>query len=82
MNNLKVNFIASVNEDRIKDVDAIAKELQNLGCTIDNILSFSGVITGSAAAGISLNDLKIEGIKNVEPDRKVKAISKPTDAKK
>jgi len=29
MKELKVNFIASVNEDRIKDVDAIAKELQN-----------------------------------------------------
>ena len=53
-----------------------------LTCGFDNILSFSGVITGSAAAGISLNDLKIEGIKNVEPGREVKAINKPTDAKK
>ena len=82
MKNQKVNFIASVNDDRIEDVDAIAKKLQDLGCTIDNILSFSGVITGSTTTDISINDLKIDGIKNVESDRKVKAISKPTDAQK
>jgi hypothetical protein len=82
MKNQKINFIASVNDDRIEDVDAIAKKLQDLGCTIDNILSFSGVITGSTTTDISINDLKIDGIKNVESDRKVKAISKPTDAQK
>jgi hypothetical protein len=82
MKNQKINFIASVNDDRIEDVDAIAKKLQDLGCTIDNILSFSGVITGSTTTDISFNDLKIDGIKNVESDRKVKAISKPTDAQK
>jgi hypothetical protein len=82
MKNQKVNFIASVNDDRIEDVDAIAKKLQDLGCTIDNILSFSGVITGSTTTDISINDLKIDGIKNVESDRKVKALSKPTVEKK
>jgi hypothetical protein len=78
----KINFIASVNEDRIKDVEVIAKELQDLGCTIENILSFTGVITGSAKSGISINDLKIDGIKNIEPDRNVKAISKSIIPKK
>jgi hypothetical protein len=82
MKELKINFIASVNEDRIKDVEAIAKELQELGCTIDNILSFTGVITGSTTSGISINDLKIDGIKNIEPDRNVKAISKSIIPKK
>jgi len=38
---------------------------------------FLGVITGSTTTDISINDLKIDGIKNVESDRKVKAISKP-----
>ena len=76
MKNQKVNFIASVNDDRIDDMEAIAKKLQDLGCTIDNILSFTGVITGSTVSGISLIDLKIDGIKNIEPDRNVKAISK------
>ena len=77
-----MNFIASVNEDRINDIEAIAGRLRNLGCTIDNILSFSGVITGSASSTISLNDLKIDGIKNVEADRKVKAITNVSTSKK
>jgi len=72
----KINFIASVNDDSIDDIKAIAKKLKSLGCSIDNILTFSGVITGSTASNISLDDLKIDGIKNVEPDRKVKAINK------
>ena len=82
MKNLKINFIASVNEDRIDDIDAIAKRLKDLGCIIDNVLSFSGVITGSTSSNISLTDLKIDGIKNVEPDRQVKAITKLTGIKK
>ena len=82
MDSPKMNFIASVNEDRINDIEAIAGRLRNLGCTIDNILSFSGVITGSASSTISLNDLKIDGIKNVEADRKVKAITNVSTSKK
>jgi hypothetical protein len=76
MKNPKISFIASVNEDRIGDIEAIAKSLKDLGCIIDNVLSFSGVITGRTSSGISLNDLKIDGIRNVEPDKKVKAIGK------
>lgn len=76
MKSSKINFIASVKDDSIVDIKAIAKKLKNLGCTIDNILIFSGVITGSTASDISLDDLKIDGIKNVEPGRKVKAITK------
>jgi hypothetical protein len=82
MENPKINFIASVNDDSINDIEAIAGRLKDLGCTIDNILSFSGVITGSASSTLSLKDLKIEGIKNVETDRKVKAISKSVVTKK
>jgi hypothetical protein len=76
MKNPKINFIASVNNDRIGDIEAIARSLKNLGCTINNVLSLSGVITGSASSEISLNDLKIDGIKNVEPERKVTATNK------
>jgi len=72
----KIHFIASVNENSIDDIKSIAKRLKKLGCRIDNILTFSGVITGSTASNISLDDLKIDGIKNVEADRKVKAIYK------
>ena len=82
MKNLKINFIASVNEDRIDDIEVIAKRLKDLGCIIDNVLSFSGVITGSTSSNITLKDLKIDGIKNIEPDRQVKAITKLTGIKK
>lgn len=76
MEGSKINFIASVNEDSIDNIRAIAKKLKRLGCTIDNILTFSGVITGSTDSNISLNELKIDGIKHVELDRKVKSINK------
>ena len=82
MNSLKINFIASVKDDSINDIEAIAKKLKALGCTIDNVLSFSGVITGSASSNITINDLKIDGIKNVELDREVKAISQSNVTKK
>ena len=82
MNNPKINFIASVNDDSIDDIETIAKRLKDLGCTIENVLSFSGVITGSTSSNITLNDLRIDGIKNVELDRKVKAISKSTGTNK
>jgi hypothetical protein len=74
VNNPKINFIASVMDDRIIDIEAIAKNLKDMGCTIDNVLAFSGVITGSASCGTSLSDLKIDGIKNIEQDREIKAI--------
>jgi len=71
--NQKVNFIASVKEDRISDIAVIARNLEGLGCTIENILTFSGVITGSVTPGTSLTGLKIDGIKNIEHDRQIKA---------
>lgn len=76
MKNQKINFIASVSEDRIEDIEAIAKKLRDLGCEINNVLSFSGVITGSSPSEIPLKDLKIDGIRDVEPDRKIKTIKK------
>jgi hypothetical protein len=71
-----LNFIASVKEERIGDIDIIARNLEVLGCTIDNVLSFSGIITGIASPGLSLSDLKIDGIKHIEPDRRITASEK------
>jgi hypothetical protein len=76
MKNSKINFIASVSDDRIGDIEAIAKSLKKLGCTINNVLSLSGVITGSTSSEISLTDLKIDGIRNVEPDKNLQALNK------
>jgi hypothetical protein len=80
--NPEINFIASVREDRIEEIETIARKLKELGCVIDNILSFSGVITGRTPSDISLKELKIDGIKNIEADREVKAISKITHGEK
>ena len=82
MENLEVHFIASVSEESIDDIEAIAGRLKDLGCTIENILSVSGVITGSTSSGISLKALKIEGIKDIELDREVQAINKSDVHKK
>lgn len=70
----QIDFIASVDDDRVDDIKKIAKKLKDLGYKINNILSFSGIITGSAAIGTQLSDIKINGIKNVELDRSVKTI--------
>jgi hypothetical protein len=69
-----LHFIASVNDDRVKDIKTIAANLQKLGCHIDSVLSFSGIITGSTVTALSLNQLKIDGIKHVEKSREVRAI--------
>lgn len=71
----KIKFIASVKEDSIGNIQAIANNFKKLGCTVQDILTYSGIITGNAKSGVSLNDLKIEGIKNVELDRKVSVFS-------
>ena len=70
MENKGIKFIASVNENSIKDVHQIAERLRRLGCEVENVLAFSGIITGSASPETALGDLKIEGIKHIEPDRK------------
>lgn len=70
----KLNFIASVESGRIADMEVIAKNLAALGCHIDNVLPFSGIIVGSTSSVSSLNDLMIEGVKHIEPDRDVKSL--------
>jgi hypothetical protein len=78
----KFNFIASVNDDRLDDIESIVRSLKELGCNIDNVLKFSGIITGTTASEMSLTELKIDGIKNVEPERIVKTIAKPVPKNK
>lgn len=65
---MKKNFIISVNNT--EDVNNIAKKLRDLGCKIDTISSFSGIITGSTE--LLLKELEIEGVKYVEEEREVK----------
>lgn len=68
-------IIAAAGNESRRDLGRI-NPVGHPGCKIDNILAFSGVISGSTESNISLDDLKIDGIKNVELDRKITAISK------
>ena len=74
MKSESLHFIASVDEERVKDIKTIAANLKKLGCHIDSVLSFSGIITGSTIKTLSLNQLKIDGIKHVEKAREVRAL--------
>ena len=76
MKSFQIKFIASVNDDSINEIKTIAKKLKILGCRIDSVLTLSGVITGSTSTNISLEDLKIDGIKYIEIDRNVNAVIK------
>lgn len=69
MKNKPFYFVASVMEERLSEIDLIAKRLENLGCVIDKVHPFSGIISGSTDAETPLEKLKIDGIKYIEPDR-------------
>ena len=69
MKTVRINFIASVNDEFVGDVNLIIEKLKKLGCEINNVLQFSGIITGTIPSNIQLNEIKIDGIKNIELDR-------------
>ncbi len=68
------NFIATVEEDKIKNIQSIAKYMQADGVKINQILSISGIITGSANDLSDLNKYKGKGIKTIEEEKQVKAL--------
>ncbi len=72
----KINFIASVEPERISNIQAIADALKNRGALIKNILPSSGVISGSVASDLPFSQLKVDGIRNIEPDRNIDALEK------
>lgn len=70
----QLHFIASVEEDRVNDIRSIAAKLEAMGCAIESVFAFSGIITGSTIKKLSLKQLKIDGIKHVEKAREVRAL--------
>lgn len=67
-------FIASIEEKEIVNIQKIAQILENKGCKITNILSFTGIISGEIFGDeSSLQELKVKGIKHIEEDGEVKA---------
>lgn len=71
MKNVNLYFIASVMEEKMNSIHDIAKNLETLGCKIDRVHTMTGIISGSVQKNVSLEKLKIDGIKYIEPDRKV-----------
>lgn len=69
---MAIHFIASIEEARLSEIQSLAKQLEGKGCHIHTVLTFAGIITGSVEDSVSLDILKMDGIKHVEIDKKVK----------
>ena len=65
-----MRFIATVEEKHLDHIQEIADTLRKMGNEIVHVGKFTGVITGSTGNN-QLSDLKISGIKSVEPDRNI-----------
>jgi hypothetical protein len=52
----------------------VANNLQFLGMTVDNILSVSGIITGSARRSLIPSLKAVPGVLDVEEDKEMRAI--------
>lgn len=71
---MAVYFIASVQDQYLKDIQSLANEMEEKGCTIIRVTQLLGIISGSVEEGQSLEQLKVEGIDQIEIDRKIKPI--------
>ncbi|MFO7826618.1 MAG: hypothetical protein R6V72_21980 [Cyclobacterium sp.] len=72
---MKRNFIASIERGSESQIEQIAKDLQDRGCTIHRILKLAGIISGcSSGKEKDLQELKIQGIRHIEEDRQVRAL--------
>lgn len=68
-------FIASVEDHMKGDIQEIATQLRKKGCTIRDVLNFTGIITGeSSGKEKNLDELKVKGIKHIEEDGEVDAL--------
>ncbi|MDQ3278409.1 MAG: hypothetical protein M3Q06_08780 [Bacteroidota bacterium] len=65
-------FIAVVEDDHTEKIDDVAERMKKEGARIDQVLSFTGIITGTTPDLEKLNSVR--GIKSVEEDRENKAL--------
>ena len=63
-----MEFIAKVEDSQRPEIREIAGALEKLGARVREVQPILGVIAGSSE-GLSLEQLKVEGIASVEPDR-------------
>ena len=72
MKSLKQNFIASVSDDYLDQIEVVVEELRARGFEIKQVLRITGVITGKVSVKIELSELSIEGIASIEKPRKLR----------
>lgn len=69
---MKQNFIASVSDDYLDQIEQVVDQLRARGFEIKQVLRITGVITGRVSAKIELSELSIEGITSIEKPRKLR----------
>ena len=69
---LTQDFIASVSDDYLDQIDLVADQLRARGCEINQILRITGVITGKVNTKTLLSELRIKGIASIEKPRKLR----------
>jgi len=70
-------IIVTIDEQHLADIQTVANNLQFLGMTVDNILSVSGIITGSARRSLIPSLKAVPGVLDVEEDKEMRAIWHP-----
>ncbi len=65
----KQNFIASVQNEHLEQIEQVAQKLRIKGCEITQILPITGVISGWVNANQKLDELHVEGIASIEKQR-------------
>lgn len=67
-----ISFIASIDDDHMEEIDAIAKKLKKMGFLIKGVMPSAGVISASGEASL-IDKIVIPGIDNIETERIIKA---------
>ncbi|KAB0239557.1 MAG: hypothetical protein ACKPKE_04295 [Microcystis panniformis] len=67
-------IIVTIDEQHLADIQIVANNLQSLGMTVDNILSVSGIVTGSSPGSLIPSLKAVQGVLDVEEDKEMWAI--------
>ena len=67
-------IIVTIDEQHLADIQTVANNLQSLGMTVDNILSVSGIVTGSSPGSLIPSLKAVQGVLDVEEDKEMWAI--------
>jgi hypothetical protein len=61
-------IIVTVDSNALDQIDRVAQDLRNAGVTVDQVLSATGIITGSVDAGRKAAVRRVRGVASVEAD--------------